>query len=212
MDVVVVESPAKAKTINKYLGSGYTVLASFGHVRDLPPKDGSVRPDEDFRDELAGTRSRRPAHLRDCQGRQRRRPSLSRHRPGPRRARRSRGMSSRCCATRACWTMSTSSAWSSTKSPRTPYSTPCAIRGSSMTSWSRPISRAVRSTIWLALRCHRCYGENCPAAARPGRVQSVALRLICERELEIEVFNPEEYWTVRGRVRDAARREIHQRA
>ena len=48
MKVVVVESPAKAKTINKYLGSDYTVLASFGHVRDLPPKDGSVRPDEDF--------------------------------------------------------------------------------------------------------------------------------------------------------------------
>ena len=47
-DVVVVESPAKAKTINRYLGDGYTVLASFGHVRDLPPKDGSVRPDEDF--------------------------------------------------------------------------------------------------------------------------------------------------------------------
>ncbi len=48
MNVVVVESPAKAKTINKYLGSDYTVLASFGHVRDLPPKDGSVRPEEDF--------------------------------------------------------------------------------------------------------------------------------------------------------------------
>src|SRR3569833_825199 len=48
MDVVVVESPAKAKTINKYLGSGYKVLASYGHVRDLPAKDGSVRPDEDF--------------------------------------------------------------------------------------------------------------------------------------------------------------------
>jgi DNA topoisomerase-1 len=48
MDVVVVESPAKAKTINKYLGSGYTVLASFGHVRDLPPKNGSVDPDADF--------------------------------------------------------------------------------------------------------------------------------------------------------------------
>ena len=47
-DVVVVESPAKAKTINKYLGGGYTVLASFGHVRDLPPKDGSVRPEEGF--------------------------------------------------------------------------------------------------------------------------------------------------------------------
>jgi len=48
MNVVVVESPAKAKTINKYLGSDYTVLASYGHVRDLPAKDGSVRPDEDF--------------------------------------------------------------------------------------------------------------------------------------------------------------------
>ncbi len=47
-DVVVVESPAKAKTINKYLGDAFTVLASFGHVRDLPPKDGSVRPDENF--------------------------------------------------------------------------------------------------------------------------------------------------------------------
>ena len=48
MNVVVVESPAKAKTINKYLGSGYKVLASFGHVRDLPAKDGSVLPDQDF--------------------------------------------------------------------------------------------------------------------------------------------------------------------
>ena len=48
MDVVVVESPAKAKTIGKYLGDKYVVLASYGHVRDLPAKDGSVRPDEDF--------------------------------------------------------------------------------------------------------------------------------------------------------------------
>jgi len=48
MDVVIVESPAKAKTINKYLGGNYKVIASYGHVRDLPPKDGSVRPDEDF--------------------------------------------------------------------------------------------------------------------------------------------------------------------
>src|SRR6202012_1609187 len=48
MHVVVFESPAKAKTINKYLGSGYTVLASYGHVRDLPSKDGSVEPDNDF--------------------------------------------------------------------------------------------------------------------------------------------------------------------
>jgi len=48
MNVLIVESPAKAKTINKYLGAGYTVLASYGHVRDLPAKDGSVEPDNDF--------------------------------------------------------------------------------------------------------------------------------------------------------------------
>ena len=48
MNVVVVESPSKAKTINKYLGKDYTVLASFWHVLDLPSKDGSVKPDEDF--------------------------------------------------------------------------------------------------------------------------------------------------------------------
>jgi DNA topoisomerase-1 len=48
MQLVVVESPAKAKTIEKYLGSGYKVLASYGHVRDLPPKDGSVDPDNGF--------------------------------------------------------------------------------------------------------------------------------------------------------------------
>ena len=48
MQVVVVESPAKAKTIGKYLGPGYTVLASYGHVRDLPSRNGSVRPDRDF--------------------------------------------------------------------------------------------------------------------------------------------------------------------
>jgi DNA topoisomerase IA len=56
MPVVVVESPAKAKTINKYLGPDYTVLASYGHVRDLPPKDGSVDPEHRFRHDLGGRR------------------------------------------------------------------------------------------------------------------------------------------------------------
>ena len=66
MNVVVVESPAKAKTINKYLGPGYKVLASFGHIRDLPAKDGSVKPDEDFDmswevDDRSGGTARVPA-------------------------------------------------------------------------------------------------------------------------------------------------------
>ena len=48
MNIVIVESAAKAKTINKYLGTGYKVIPSYGHVRDLPAKDGSVLPDNDF--------------------------------------------------------------------------------------------------------------------------------------------------------------------
>ena len=61
MPVVIVESPAKAKTINKYLGSNYEVLASYGHVRDLPAKDGSVEPEHDFtmQWEVDGKRTRR---------------------------------------------------------------------------------------------------------------------------------------------------------
>ena len=59
MNIVVVESPAKAKTINKYLGPGYEVLASFGHVRDLPPKDGSVDPDARLPHDLGGRRQGR---------------------------------------------------------------------------------------------------------------------------------------------------------
>ena len=48
MNLVIVESPAKAKTINKYLGTDYKVLASYGHIRDLPSKNGSVDPDKNF--------------------------------------------------------------------------------------------------------------------------------------------------------------------
>ena len=61
MNIVVVESPSKAKTINKYLGSDYEVLASFGHIRDLPPKDGSVDPGQRFPHALGGRRQVEPA-------------------------------------------------------------------------------------------------------------------------------------------------------
>ena len=65
MNIVIVESPAKAKTINKYLGSGYQVLASYGHVRDLPSKNGSVDPERRLRHALGGRRQVGQAAVRD---------------------------------------------------------------------------------------------------------------------------------------------------
>ena len=65
-----------------------------------------------------------------------------------------------------------------------------------MARWSTPISPAARSIIWSASRCRRCCGESCPGARSAGRVQSVALRLVCDRELEIEKFVAREYWSL----------------
>ena len=82
--LVVVESPAKAKTINKYLGGDYTVLASFGHVRDLPPKDGSVRPDEDFAMDWELADRGKPAWTRSPSAAKDATPRAAGHRPGSR--------------------------------------------------------------------------------------------------------------------------------
>ena len=84
MAVVVVESPAKAKTINKYLGPGYTVLASYGHVRDLPSKDGSVDPDHGFAMTWEVAPGEPEAHPRRRRGAEGRRQPHPRHRPRPR--------------------------------------------------------------------------------------------------------------------------------
>ena len=84
MNIVVVESPAKAKTINRYLGPDYKVLASYGHVRDLPSKDGSVDPDDDFAMIWDVDRQGAEAPRRHRRGRQGRRQADPRHRPRPR--------------------------------------------------------------------------------------------------------------------------------
>ena len=84
MNVVIVESPAKAKTITKYLGKGYEVYASYGHVRDLPAKDGSVDPDHDFTmlwDVDSQSSKTTGGHRQGGEGR---RPDYSGDRPGPR--------------------------------------------------------------------------------------------------------------------------------
>ena len=116
MDVVIVESPAKAKTINKYLGDGYTVLASYGHVRDLPSRDGSVRPDADFAmdwevDDKAGKHIKAIAEAVRGAGR------LYLATDPDREGEAISGTSAKYCGReRLCWA-STSSAWSSTRSP-----------------------------------------------------------------------------------------------
>ena len=74
--------------------------------------------------------------------------------------------------------------------------------------WSMPIWRGARSTIWSASRCRRCCGASCPGARSAGRVQSVALRLICDRELEIEAFKAQEYWTIEGDFATRQRRGV----
>ena len=84
MAVVVVELPAKAKTINKYLGPGYTVLASYGHVRDLPAKDGSVDPEHEFAMKWEVAPDSAEAHPRDRRGAEGRPQAHPRHRPRPR--------------------------------------------------------------------------------------------------------------------------------
>ena len=166
MNVLVVESPAKAKTINKYLGSGYKVLASFGHIRDLPSKDGSVKPDEDFSmiwevdaraqkrikdiaDALKGADKLILATDPDREGE-----AISWHVLEVLKQKRALGTAPR------------SSGSSSTPSRAPPCSMPSPIRARSTKSWSTPIWRAARSTISWASRFRRCCGANCPARVR----------------------------------------------
>ena len=195
MDVVVVESPAKAKTINKYLGSGFTVLASYGHVRDLPPKDGSVRPDENFAmswqlspesqkhiDAIA--RAVKGAdHLYLATDPDREGEAISWH---VKEVLNERKLLNGVDVQRVVFHEVTKSAvLDAINNPR-------ALDQELVDAYlaRRALDYLVGFTLSPVL------WRKVPGSRSAGRVQSVALRLICERESEIEIFKPREYWSV----------------
>ena len=194
-DVVVVESPAKAKTINKYLGSGFTVLASFGHVRDLPPKDGSVRPDQDFAMDwesdargdrqvtaiakaLKGARTLYLATDPDREGE-----AISWHvRAMLEQKKVLKGVEVR----RVTFNEITRSAVKYAMDHPRELDQPLIEAYMARRALDYLVGFTLSPVLWRKL----------PGSRSAGRVQSVALRLICEREAEIEAFRAREYWTV----------------
>ncbi len=194
-DVVVVESPAKAKTINKYLGDQFTVLASFGHVRDLPPKDGSVRPEQDFAmDWAADERGSRQvsAIAKALKGAKTLYLATDPDREGEAISWHVRAM------------LQDQKALRGVNVQRITFNE--VTRGAIRTAMEHP--RDLDQPLIEAYLARRALDylvgftlspvlwRKLPGSRSAGRVQSVALRLICEREAEIEVFKPREYWTV----------------
>jgi len=197
-DVVVVESPAKAKTINKYLGDGYTVLASFGHVRDLPPKDGSVRPDENFAmdwqsDErgarqiatiakaLKGASTLYLATDPDREGE-----AISWH---VRAMLAEKNLLKGIDVQRVTFNEITKSAIQTAMAAPRELDQPLIEAYLARRALDYLVGFTLSPVLWRKL----------PGSRSAGRVQSVALRLICEREAEIEIFRPREYWSVIGK-------------
>jgi len=195
MDVLVVESPAKAKTIGKYLGPGYTVLASYGHVRDLPSKDGSVRPDEDFAmswevdapsqkrlDAIAKAVSK-GGKLYLATDPDREGEAISWHvRDVLARKKVLQGVDVKRVTFNAITKQSVLDAVAHPRDLDQPLIDAYLAR--------RALDYLVGFTLSPVL------WRKLPGSKSAGRVQSVALRLICEREAEIEVFKTQEYWTV----------------
>ncbi|OYW08372.1 MAG: DNA topoisomerase I, partial [Rhodospirillales bacterium 12-71-4] len=182
-DVVVVESPAKAKTINKYLGGDFTVLASFGHVRDLPPKDGSVRPEEDFAmDWEADERGDRQvtAIAKSLKGARRLFLATDPDREGEAISWHVKDMLARRGALKG--------VQYAVAHPRD-LDVPLIDAYLARRALDYLVGFNLSPVLWRKL----------PGSRSAGRVQSVALRLICEREAEIEAFRAREYWTVEGR-------------
>ena len=194
-DVVVVESPAKAKTINRYLGDGFTVLASFGHVRDLPPKDGSVRPDQDFAmdweadargDKQVGAiaKALKGAHtLYLATDPDREGEAISWHvRSMLDEKHALRGINVR----RITFNEITRSAVTYAMAHPRDLDQPLIEAYLARRALDYLVGFTLSPVLWRKL----------PGSRSAGRVQSVALRLVCEREAEIEAFRAREYWTV----------------
>ncbi|CAP53988.1 type I DNA topoisomerase [Gluconacetobacter diazotrophicus] len=194
-DVVVVESPAKAKTINKYLGDGFTVLASFGHVRDLPPKDGSVRPDENFamdwqadergsRQMAAIAKALRGArHLYLATDPDREGEAISWH---VRAMLEEKNLLKGVDVQRVTFNEITKSAIRAAMAQPRDLDQPLIEAYLARRALDYLVGFTLSPVLWRKL----------PGSRSAGRVQSVALRLICEREAEIESFRAREYWTV----------------
>ena len=194
MAVVVVESPAKAKTINKYLGSDYTVLASYGHVRDLPPKDGSVDTDNGFgmKWEVAAD-SRK--HIRAITEALKSHDTLILATDPDREGE------------AISWHLQEALAPAIGKGKTVRRVTFNAITRSAVAE-AMASPREVDMELVEAYLARRALDylvgfnlspvlwRKLPGARSAGRVQSVCLRLIVEREMEIEAFQPREYWTV----------------
>src|SRR5277367_444178 len=194
-DVVVVESPAKAKTINKYLGDGYTVLASFGHVRDLTPKDGSVRPDEDFAmDWEADERGSRQvaAIAKALKGAKTLYLATDPDREGEAISWHVRAMLEEKHALKGVDVQRISFNEITRSAVRYAVAHPRGLDQPLIEAYMarRALDYLVGFTLSPVL------WRKLPGSRSAGRVQSVALRLICEREAEIEIFRPREYWTV----------------
>ncbi len=199
-DVVVVESPAKAKTINKYLGDRYTVLASFGHVRDLPPKDGSVRPDQDFAmDWAADERGQKQvsAIARALRGADTLYLATDPDREGEAISWHVRAMLEEQKALRGknvhriTFNEITKSAVKHAIAHPRELDEPLIEAYLARRALDYLVGFTLSPVLWRKL----------PGSKSAGRVQSVALRLICEREAEIEAFTTREYWTIEAACR-----------
>lgn len=195
MDVVIVESPAKAKTINKYLGSGYSVIASFGHIRDLPAKDGSVRPDEDFAMDWA-IDARDEKHIRDIASLVSKADTVYLATDPDREGEaiawhvvqelQKRGKLKGKALKRVVFNEITKTAVTNAiKNPRD-IDAPLVDAYLARRALDYLVGFTISPVLWRKL----------PGSRSAGRVQSVALRLVCERENEIEAFKAQEYWTI----------------